>query len=43
MDAQEGFAESDKKGNVQDGVGSQLMQLNPVDKQKSTQKLMDGE
>ena len=27
---------------MEDGVGGQLMQLNPVNKEKSTEKLVDG-
>ena len=41
MDAKEAFAESYKNGNVEDGVGSQLVQLNPVNKKESAKKLMN--
>jgi hypothetical protein len=41
MDAEETFTEGDKDRDVKDRIGSQLMQLNPVNKQKSTKKFVD--
>ena len=41
MDAEETFTEGNKDRDMEDGIGSQLMQLNPVNKQESTKKFVD--
>jgi hypothetical protein len=42
MGPEEALAQGDENRDMEDGVGGQLMQLNPVNKEKSTEKLMDG-
>jgi hypothetical protein len=41
MDADEAFIEGGKYRDVKDRIGSQLIQLNPIDKQQSTKKFVD--
>jgi hypothetical protein len=41
MGPEEEFAESDKKRDMKDGVWGHLVQLNPINKQKSTKKFVD--
>ena len=41
VDAEETFAESNEDRDVEDGVGSQLVQLNPVNKEESPKELMN--
>jgi tRNA nucleotidyltransferase/poly(A) polymerase len=41
MDAKEAFAECDKVGYVENIIRSPLIQLNPINKQKSTKKFVD--
>ncbi|KAK1628138.1 hypothetical protein QYE76_002453 [Lolium multiflorum] len=36
------FTKSDENGDVEDRVGGQLVQLNPIDKEKTAKKLVDG-
>jgi hypothetical protein len=42
FDPQEALTERDKARNVKDGVGIQVMELNPVSKEKATEKRMQG-
>ena len=42
MGPEEALAQSDENRDMEDGVRGQLMQLNPVNKEKSTEKLVDG-
>jgi hypothetical protein len=41
MDARETLAKSDKNRNVEERVWGQLMQLDPIDQQQATKKLVD--
>jgi hypothetical protein len=41
VDAKETFTESDKDGNMQNGIGSQLVKLNPVDEEQTAEELME--
>jgi hypothetical protein len=41
MDAEETLAESNKNGNMEKRIRGQLMQMNPVDEQETTEELMD--
>jgi hypothetical protein len=41
VDAQETFTESDKDGDVEERVWGQLVQLDPVDKEKATKKFVN--
>jgi hypothetical protein len=41
LDAQEAFAQSDEDGDVEDRVGGQPIELNPVNKEKTTEEFMD--
>ncbi len=41
MDAEETFAKSNENGNMKERIRGQLMQLDPVDKKKTTKKFMD--
>jgi hypothetical protein len=43
FDPQEGFAECDKAGNVQDRIGCELMKLHTINKKKPTKKFMGRE
>jgi hypothetical protein len=43
VDAKETFTESDKDGNVQNGIGGQLVKLNPVDEEQTAEKFMEGD
>jgi hypothetical protein len=40
INAKEGFAEGDKAGNMQNGIGRELMQLHAINKEKPTEKLL---
>jgi hypothetical protein len=42
FDAQEGFLECDKVGNVQDRIGRELMKLHAVNKKKPMKEFMGG-
>jgi hypothetical protein len=42
MGPEEAFAQGDKYRDVEDRFGGQMMQLNPANKEKSTEKLVDG-
>jgi hypothetical protein len=42
FDPQEAFAERDKTRNVKDGIGIQVVELNPVGKKKATEERMRG-
>jgi hypothetical protein len=42
MGPEEAFAESDKDGDVENGVGSQPMKLNPLDEKETAKEIMDG-
>ncbi|KAK1633152.1 hypothetical protein QYE76_007467 [Lolium multiflorum] len=42
MDSEEAFAESNENRDMKDGIGSQLMQLQPIDKEKTAEKIVDG-
>src|SRR3954453_360338 len=42
VDAKKALAKGDKYGDMKNRVRSQLMQLNPVNKQETTKKLVDG-
>jgi hypothetical protein len=42
LDSKEALAKCDKNRNVEDGVGSQLMKLQPVNKKQTTEKIVDG-
>jgi hypothetical protein len=41
-DSKETFAQCDKNGNVEDGIGSQLMKLQPIHEKQSMEKIVDG-
>jgi hypothetical protein len=41
MNAEETFTKGDKDRNMKDRIRSQLVQLNPIDKQQSTKKFVD--
>jgi hypothetical protein len=41
MDAEETFTYGDKDRDMKDRIRSQLIQLNPIDKQQSTKKFVD--
>jgi hypothetical protein len=41
MDAEETLTKGNKNGDVEERIRDQLVQLDPVDKQKSTKKLVD--
>jgi hypothetical protein len=43
FDPQEAFAECDKTRNVKDGIGIQVVELNPVGKKKTAEERMWGE
>lgn len=43
VNAEEGFTQSNKDGNVEDGIGSQLPELNPLEEKKRAKKLVGGE
>jgi hypothetical protein len=40
LDPQEGFAESDKAGDVQDRIGRELVKLHAINKEKPTEKFV---
>jgi hypothetical protein len=40
-DSEEAFAKCDKNRNVKDGIGSQLVQLNPINKKKAAEEIVD--
>jgi hypothetical protein len=40
LDPQEGFAESDKAGNVQDRIWRELVKLHAINKEKPTEKFV---
>jgi hypothetical protein len=42
FDPQETFAERDETRNVKDGIGIQIMELNPVGKKKTAEERMRG-
>jgi hypothetical protein len=42
LDPQEAFTERDKARNVKDGIGIQVVELNPVSKKKTTEERMQG-
>ena len=42
MGPEEAFAQGNKYRDVEDRVGGQMMQLNSVNKEKSTEKFVDG-
>jgi hypothetical protein len=42
FDPQEAFTKRDETRNVKDGIGIQIMQLNPVGKKKTTEERMRG-
>jgi hypothetical protein len=42
FDPQEAFTERDKARNVKDGIGIQVMELNPVSKKKTAKERMRG-
>jgi hypothetical protein len=41
LDPEEALAKGDENRNVEDGIGSQLMKLQPVHEKQSTKKIMD--
>ena len=41
MDAQEALTESDEDGDMEERVGGQLMELNPVNEEKTAEEFMD--
>jgi hypothetical protein len=41
MDAQEALAKSDEDGNVENRIGSQLVQLNSIDEKEYPKELMN--
>ena len=41
LDPEEALAKGDKDRNVEDGVGSQLMQLQPINEEKTAEEIMD--
>jgi hypothetical protein len=41
LDPEEALTQCDKNRHVEDGIGRQLMQLKPIDKQKTPKKLVD--
>ena len=41
MDAEEALAKCNKNGNMEDGIGSQLVQLNPIDEKESPKELVN--
>jgi hypothetical protein len=41
VDAEEAFTKCDENGDMEDGIGSQLVQLNPVNKKESPKELMN--
>ena len=41
LDPEEALTQCDKNRHVEDGIGRQLMQLKPIDKKKTSKKLMD--
>jgi hypothetical protein len=40
-DSKEAFAQCDKNGNVEDGIRGQLVQLNPVNKKKAAEEIVN--
>jgi hypothetical protein len=42
MDAKETLAKCGEDRNVENGIRSQLIRLNPIDKQKPTKKFVDS-
>src|SRR3954470_17965477 len=42
VDAKKALAKGDKNGDMKNRVRSQLMQLNPVNKEETMKKLVDG-
>jgi hypothetical protein len=40
LDPQEGFAECDKAGNVQDRIGCEVVKLHAIDKKNPTEEFM---
>jgi hypothetical protein len=42
LDPQEAFTEHDKARNVKDGIGIQVVELNPVSKKKTAEERMRG-
>jgi hypothetical protein len=42
FDPQETFTKRDKTRNVKDGIGIQIMELNPIGKKKTTEERMRG-
>jgi hypothetical protein len=43
LDPQEAFAKHDEKRNVQNGVGIQIVTLNPISKKEASKERMQGE
>jgi hypothetical protein len=41
VDAKQTFTQNDKDGNVQNGVGGQLVKLNPVDEKQTAKEFME--
>jgi hypothetical protein len=39
--SEEAFAKCDKNGNVKDGIGGQLVQLNPINEKKAAEEIMN--
>jgi hypothetical protein len=42
MDSEEALAESYENRDMKDGIGSQLVKLQPIDKEQTTEEIMDG-
>jgi hypothetical protein len=42
MDSEEALAESNENRDMEDGIGSQLMQLQPVNKEKTAEEIVNG-
>jgi hypothetical protein len=40
-DSKEAFAQRDKNGNMEDGIGGQLVQLNPINKKKAAEEIVN--
>jgi hypothetical protein len=40
-DSKKAFAKRDKNRNVKDGIGGQLVKLNPIDKEKTAEEIVD--
>jgi hypothetical protein len=40
-DSEEAFAKCDENRNVKDGIGGQLVQLNPINKKKTAEEIVD--